>query len=322
MFSIVPALAYLLLFWQACRWLAGGYPQCLIWAYSINCSILPVKTPHLFQRLFFRISCAGGNSLCPAPVAPSQCPEGHDATGLSGQGIPANGGRGAKAQERVLHGALCVALLAVPAGSLPALWAWLYAGWALLASLLFVAVVLPCPNTGRAGAKLLPGQAGRALLLPWAGLALAWGVLGLCSWHRGLPGYFWHLDAFVAHPLWYEVALPGKVSLAMVLLGLCSLLPCWPRLHGQQGHSQPLPVAYVAWLLLWHAVSVTLLLPFTLGHWLAGSWWIVADFILFWGKVGVMLFVVSPCCVRWLGPWGGACLLVAGLGGTFVWGLV
>ena len=322
MFSIVPALAYLLLFWQVSRWLAGGCPQCLNRAYSVHDSILPTKTPHLFQSLLCRVFPAGKNYLSSAPVAPCPAPEGQGAAGLGEYGILRNCGPGAKAQGRVLHGALCVALLAAPAGSLPALWAWPQAGGVLLGSMLLAAALLPCPNTGRAEAKLLPGLAGRPLLLAGAGLVVAWGVLGLCSWHRGLPGYFWHLDVFVAHPLWHEVSLPGKVSLAMVLLGLCSLLPCWPRLHGQHGNSQPLPVAFVAWLLLWHAVLVTLLVPFTLGQWLAGSWWIVADFLLFWGKVGAMLFVVSPCCVRGLGPWGGVCLVVAGLGGTLVWGLV
>ena len=147
------------------------------------------------------------------------------------------------------------------------------------------------------------------------------GGAGLCSWHRGLPGYFWHLDAFVAHPLWFEFPLPGKVSLVLVLLGLCSLLPPCPR-QAEQAAGQPLPVAYVAWLVLWHAVVVSLGVPWTFGQSFAGSWWIVADFFLFWGKVGAMVFFVSPCCIRKLRPWGGACLLVVGLGGTLLWGLM
>ena len=299
MFSIVPALAYMLLFWQANRWLARGCPQCLNRAYSVNCSILYTKTPHLFQCLFFRFFHAGKSAHWHAPAVPNQAPKGGFATGC------------------VVQAALCFAMLAVPAGSLPALWAWPYAGGALLGILLWAAVMQPWPKGGRA----CPGLAGKPLLLPWAGLVLVWGGLGLCSWHRGLPGYFWHLDAFVAHPLWFEFPLPGKVSLVLVLLGLCSLLPPCPR-QAEQTAGQPLPVAYVAWLVLWHAVVVSLGVPWTFGQSFAGSWWIVADFFLFWGKVGAMVFFVSPCCIRKLRPWGGACLLVVGLGGTLLWGLM
>ncbi len=310
MFSIVPALAYMLLFCQANRLLARGCSQCLNRAYSVNCSILYTKTPHLFQRHISRFFHAGKKAHWHAPADHGLAPEAGCATVQGGQG----------AIGCIVHAALCFALLAVPAGSLPALWAWPYAGGVLLGILLWAAVLQPYPKSGTARAGGMPGLAGRPLLLAFAGLVLVWGGLGLCSWHRGLPGYFWHLDAFVAHPLWCEVSPPGKVSLAVVLVGLCSLLPRWPR-QEEQTAVQPLPVAYVAWVVLWQAVVVSLLVPFTLGQWLGGSWWIVADFFLFWGKVGVLVFVVSPCCVRWLGPWGGACLLVAGLGGMLLWGL-
>lgn len=321
LFSVFPALAYVVLFWQASRWLAQGCSQYLSRAYTVNCSILYTKTPHLFQRLFFRFFPPGKNA-CPAPVvsccalvrgnpaAQSRVPGGHIATAKGAHG----------AVPCVHHVLLCTALLAVPAGSLPALWAWPLAGGALLGILLWTAAVLPGSVGGGPAPGVLPRLAARPLLLAGVGVGLAWGVLGLCGWHRGLPGSFWHLDAFVAHPLWLEVSLPGKVSVAMALLGLCSLLPGWPR-QEDQTYDQPLSIAVVAWLMLWHAVVVTLFVPGTFGHWLAGNWWIVADFVLFWGKVGVLLFFVSPWCVRWLGPWAGACLLVAGLGGTLLWGL-
>ncbi len=323
--SILPALAYMLLFWQASRWLAYGCPQCLNRAYSVDSSILYAKTPHLFQRLFFRFS-LGKNAQKHAVASHSPVPGG---TCASARGF--HGAMGCTA-----HVSLCFALLAVPAGSLPALWAWPYAGGALLGMLLCIAaVVQPCPQCDTLGHGGGAWLAAKPLLLAGAGLVLAWGVLGVCSWHRGLPGYFWHLDAFVAHPLWFEISLPGKVSLGMALVGLCSLLPRCPRLGkaksaygtaawhepGPQGQEQPLPVAYVAWLVLWHAVVVSLFLSCNLGPWFEGNWWIVIDFFLFWAKVSILLFLFSPCCVRWLGPWGGGGLLVVGLGGVLVWGL-
>ena len=171
------------------------------------------------------------------------------------------------------------------------------------------------------GVAVVSGLLAGAFCLRQKRAHMACGVIGAVAFvfflyarHRGMPGSFANLGAFVAMPVWGIASLPEMCGFILLAAGFFAA--CASSVPDEKGC---LSFAATVWTLAASALFVTLFLPWNAAPHVAWPDAAAAgcDFILFWLKVfccGLCFLLCPPLAVfrRWL-PF-----LCCGIGALFV----